>query len=103
MKSERMRLGFFSAIVPELSLEQVLEFATRNHFAAIEVACWPEGKGDRRFAGVTHLDVTSLSETQADEVNALCAKYGVSMSALGYYPNPLDPDPVVSTHAVAHL
>jgi len=47
--------------------------------------------------------VTGLTRTQADDINALCAKHGVSISALGYYPNPLDPDPVVSRKAVAHF
>jgi sugar phosphate isomerase/epimerase len=61
------------------------------------------GKADRRFAGVTHLDVTDFTPERADEVRALTEKYGVAVSALGYYPNPLDPDPAVSRVAVEHL
>ena len=98
-----MKLGFFTAILPDLSLQQVLEFAARNEFAAIEVACWPAGKAERKFAGVTHIDVAGFSQTQCDDIKALCSKYGVGMSALSYYPNPLDPDPAVSGHAVEHL
>jgi len=91
-----MKLGFVTAILPELNLNQVLEFAADERFACIEVMCWPVGKAERRFAGVTHIDVTGFTRARADDVNALCAKHGVSISALGYYPNPLDPDPVVS-------
>jgi sugar phosphate isomerase/epimerase len=98
-----MKLGFVSAIVPELTLDQVLAFAAAERFACVEVMCWPVGKAERRFAGVTHLDVAGFTRTRADEVNALCANHGVSLSGLGYYPNPLDPDPEVSRKAVSHL
>ena len=98
-----MKLGFFTAILPDLSFGQVLEFAAQNHFACLEVACWPSGKAERKFAGVTHIDVSGLTKTQADDVNALCARHGVTISGLGYYPNPLDPDLVVSRKAVEHL
>ncbi len=98
-----MKLGFFSAILPDLSFEQLLEFAKGNHFECVEVACWPSGKAERKFAGVTHIDVCGMSKTQADDINALCTRYGVGISALGYYPNPLDPDAAVSKKAVDHF
>jgi sugar phosphate isomerase/epimerase len=98
-----MKLGFFTAILPDLALEPLLEFAARERFACLEVACWPAGKADRKFAGVTHLDVDGFTQARADRVNELCAKHGVGLSALGYYPNPLDPDPTVSKQAVAHF
>ena len=98
-----MKLGFVSAIVPELSLEEVLAFAREEGFSCIEAMCWPTGKAERKFAGVTHVDVIGFTQSKADEVNALCARYGVSLTALGYYPNPLDPDPAVSRHCVEHL
>ena len=103
METNPMKLGFVSAILPELSLEEVLAFAAAEKFACVEVMCWPVGKAERRFAGVTHIDVAGFTQARADEVNALCAKHGVSLSGLGYYPNPLDPDPTVAKIAVAHL
>ena len=98
-----MKLGFFTAILPDLSLEQVIAFAAREKFSCLEVACWPAGKAERKFAGITHIDVDAFTKMRADDVNALCAGHGISLSALGYYPNPLDPDPVVSQKAVAHF
>ena len=98
-----MKLGFVSAILPELTLDQVLALAATERFACVEIMCWPVGKAERRFAGVTHIDVAGFTRARADEVKALCAKHGVSLSGLGYYPNPLDPDPEVSRKAVAHL
>ncbi|HWE92397.1 MAG TPA: sugar phosphate isomerase/epimerase family protein [Tepidisphaeraceae bacterium] len=98
-----MQLGFVSAILPELNLGQVLDFAAREKFACVEVMCWPVGKAERRFAGVTHVDVEGFTRGKADEVHTLCAQSGVALSALGYYPNALDPDPKVSRFAVSHL
>jgi sugar phosphate isomerase/epimerase len=98
-----MKLGFVSAILPELSLDEVLAIAAARRFACVEVMCWPVGKAERRFAGVTHIDVAGFSPARADEVKALCTRHGVSISALGYYPNPLDPDPAVARQTVAHL
>ncbi len=98
-----MTLGFFTAILPDLSFDEVLQFAAQNKFSCLEVACWPAGKAERKFAGVSHIDVTGLTQSQADDLNALCASRGVSISALGFYPNPLDPDPAVSKHAVEHF
>jgi sugar phosphate isomerase/epimerase len=98
-----MKLGFVTAIVPELGLAEVLRFAREEHFGCVEVMCWPAGKAERKYAGITHIDVTHFTQAQADDVNALCAEHGVSMSALGYYPNPLDPNPEVSKVAVNHL
>ncbi|MFM8985703.1 MAG: sugar phosphate isomerase/epimerase family protein [Planctomycetia bacterium] len=98
-----MQLGFVSAILSELSLEEVIAFAARERFAAVELMCWPVGKADRRFAGVTHVDVASLSPARATEIRSLCDRHGVAISGLGYYPNMLDPDPAVSRPAVEHF
>ena len=98
-----MKLGFVTAILPELNLNQVLEFAAAERFACIEVMCWPVGKAERKFAGVTHIDVTDMTQTRADDINTLCTKHSVSISALGYYPNPLDPDPTVAKRTVEHF
>lgn len=98
-----MKLGFVSAILPELSLSDVLSFAAHEGFSCVEVMCWPVGKAERKFAGVTHLDVTALTKAQAEDTLSLCQDHGVSMSAIGYYPNILDPDAEVSRAAVAHF
>ncbi len=98
-----MKLGFVSAILPELSLDEVLAFAAAEGFSCVEVMCWPTGKAERKYAGVTHVDVCDFTAARANEVNATAARHGVEISALGYYPNALDPSPEVSGVAVAHL
>lgn len=98
-----MKLGFFTAILPDLTFEQVLEFAAQKGFACIEAACWPRGKAERKFAGVSHIDVGAMTQARADDIRSQCESRGVSISALGYYPNPLDPDPSISQAAIAHF
>jgi sugar phosphate isomerase/epimerase len=98
-----MKLGFVTAILPELSLDEVLAFASAERLACLEVMCWPVGKAERKFAGVTHLDVTNFTQAQADDARALAEKHGVAISGLGYYPNVLDPEPAVSAPCIEHL
>lgn len=98
-----MQLGFVSAILPDLSLDQVLTFARDEGFPCVEVMCWPAGRAERKYAGVTHIEVAEFTQTQADVVNGLAADRGVFFSALGYYPNPLDPDLAAARATVAHL
>jgi sugar phosphate isomerase/epimerase len=98
-----MQLGFVSAILGDLSLEQVLEFAVNEGFACIELMCWPPGKSDRRYAGVTHVDVANLTDADVRRIQELVKKHGVAISGLGYYPNPLDPDPAHRRMVVDHL
>ncbi|ADV63546.1 Xylose isomerase domain-containing protein TIM barrel [Isosphaera pallida ATCC 43644] len=98
-----MTLGFNTAIVPELALMEVLDLAAELGYSHVEVMCWPPGKAERRYAGVTHLDVESINATRAAEIQTLCARKNVAISALGYYPNPLSPDAEEAKRAVGHL
>lgn len=98
-----MKLGFVSAILPELPLEDLFEFAFEAGFTCIELMCWPVGKSERRYAGVTHLDVANLTRDAIDEVHDLERRHGVTISGLGYYPNPLSANRDEAEVAVAHL
>lgn len=98
-----MKLGFVTAIVPELSLEETIQLAADIGYDCIEVMCWPPGKAERRYAGVTHLDVADFGKKEADEVQGLTLKYGVSISSLGYYPNALSPLKEEREVAITHI
>jgi sugar phosphate isomerase/epimerase len=86
-----MQLGYVTAILPDWTLEQHMQFAAENGFDSLEVMCWPVGKAERRYAGVTHIDVNNFGKAEAERVKGLINKYGVGISSLGYYPNPLTP------------
>ncbi len=87
-----MKLGFVSAILPDLSLEEVVSFASAEGFSCVELMCWPKGRAQRRYAGVTHVEVDRLDQTGADRIKELLQQAGVAVSGLGYYPNLLTPD-----------
>jgi sugar phosphate isomerase/epimerase len=98
-----MKLGFLTAIVPDLSLEEIVAFAAAESFECLEVCCWPPGKAERRYAGVTHIDVVDLDEARANTIRELLEENGLSISGLGYYPNPLAPDAEEARVAVEHI
>ena len=98
-----MRLGLMSAAFPKMSLEQVAEWAAGNGFEMLELACWPVGKAERRYAGVTHIDVSDLNAAKAKKIAGLMSKRQLEISSLGYYPNPLHPDPDHRTLVIDHL
>ena len=98
-----MQLGFVTAILPDLSFSEVLHFAAAEQFDCVEVMCWPVGKAERKYAGVTHIDVTDFTPAAADDVLAACETHGVAISALGYYPNILSGNADESQLAIEHL
>lgn len=96
-------LGFVSAILPDYTFERVIDFAHDKNFKCIELMCWPKGKAERRYAGVTHIDVDSLDNTKATYINQYLQQKGIYISGLGYYPNPLDADKEKSTFYIEHI
>ncbi len=98
-----MQLGFVSAILPDLSLEDVARFAAAAGYDSVELMCWPAGKAERRYAGVTHVDVTSFGEPEARRLREVLGAAGVEVSALGYYPNALSPDVKEAEAARQHI
>jgi sugar phosphate isomerase/epimerase len=98
-----MKLGFLTAPLPEMALSDIAEWAGGNGFESLEIACWPRTTGSaRRYAGTSHIDVADLSETRADEIVDEIGSHGLSISGLGFYPNPMHPDAEVRDAAIAH-
>lgn len=98
-----MQLGFVSAILPELSLQEVLTTAKDQGYDCVELMCWPVGKATRRYAGVTHIDVGDFDEAGATKTKHLADSLGVDISGLGYYPNALSPDTKESEQAITQI
>ena len=98
-----MKLGLMTAAFPGQSLEQVASWASGNGFEMLEIACWPMGKADRRYAGVTTIDVTEMTAAKAGDIQGTMQKHGLEISSLGYYPNPLHPDPEHRELVIGHL
>jgi len=98
-----MNLGFVSAIFADQNFEEVFDFASENDFSCIEVMCWPKGKAERRYAGITHINVDELDKENIDYIKNYVKQKGVEIASLGYYPNPLDPDREKGEFYVEHI
>ncbi|MFY0652034.1 MAG: sugar phosphate isomerase/epimerase [Cyclobacteriaceae bacterium] len=96
-------LGFVSAILPDNTFEEVVDFASKNEFKCLEIMCWPKGKAERRYAGVTHIDVVNLGGNEIENIKSYIASKNIYISGLGYYPNPLDPDSEKAQVYVDHI
>ena len=77
-----IKLGFVSAILAEQTFEQVISFAAETGYACVEIMCWPVGKAERRYAGVTHINVGGLSKRRIDDIWSFLSQNGVAISGL---------------------
>jgi len=98
-----IKLGFVSAILADQTFEKVISFAAQTGYSCVEIMCWPVGKAERRYAGVTHIDVADLSKKKIDEIHDTLERKNVTISGLGYYPNPLEADKKNAGRYVAHI
>lgn len=98
-----MKLGFVSAILDGWNFEEVLDIAQEMGFQAVETACWPAGKAERRYAGVSHIDVANLDREKAEHILRSCGEHHIDISSLAFYPNTMDED-LEKRHAnIEHL
>ena len=100
-----MKFGLLTAILDGWTLEEVVEIASDMGFKCLEVACWPAGKAERRYAGVSHIDCERVCEddTYAAYVKELVASKGLEISSLAFYPNVLDANQEKANAAIEHL
>ena len=98
-----MKLGFVSAILDTYSFEEMIDTASKMGFECVEVACWPAGKAERRYAGVSHIDVDNTSDEYVAYVKDYCAKKNVEISSLAFYPNTMDADLTKRQASIDHL
>ena len=98
-----MKLGLLTAAFPELKLEEIARWAAENGFESLEITCWPYEKAARRYAGVTHINVDGITPQTAKEIRAMLKNYGLDISAMAYYPNPLQADLIKRNSELEHI
>lgn len=100
-----MKLGFVSAVLDKSNYEEMIDTAGTLGFTCVEVACWPSGKSERRYAGVSHIDAERVLEDSdyAQHIMKYAQDKGVEISSLAYYPNTMDCDIEKRHVAVEHL
>ncbi len=100
-----MKLGFVSAILDQSNYEEMMDIASSLGFECVEVACWPQGKAERRYAGVSHIDAERVLEDDAYAAHILyyAKEKNVEISSLAFYPNTMDGDLEKRAAAIEHL
>lgn len=98
-----MKFGLLSSILDGWNFEEVIDFASENGFRCVELACWPAGKAERRYAGVSHIDIEGLNEEKIQYILKYCSDRNVEISSLAFYPNTMDPNPEARQASINHL
>ena len=98
-----MKLGLVSAILDWMSFEEMIDTISSLGYECVEAACWPSGKAERRYAGVSHIDVDELSEAKAEYILNYCKEKNVEISSLAFYPNTMDGDLEKRKANIEHL
>lgn len=98
-----MKFGLLSSILDGWNFEEVIDFASENGFRCVELACWPAGKAERRYAGVSHIDIEGLNEEKIQYILKYCSDRNVEISSLAFYPNTMDPNLEARQASISHL
>ena len=98
-----MKVGIISAILDGWTFEEMIDVVSDMGFSCVEVACWPKGEAERRYAGVSHIDVDEMDDKRALEILEYCKKKNVQISALAFYPNTMEADIIKRERNIIHL
>lgn len=98
-----MKLGLLTAALPKMPLPELAAWAAESGFGMLEIACWPLSKSDRRYGGVTHIDVAALDKAKAKSIRSMMTGHGLDISSLAYYPNILGAQGQQRADAIGHL
>lgn len=98
-----MKIGLVSAILAEYTFEEMITIVSDMGYRCVEVACWPSGRAERRYAGVSHINVDELDEEKKAHILDYCKNKDVEISALAYYPNVMDHEPEKRKANIEHL
>jgi sugar phosphate isomerase/epimerase len=99
-----MQLGILTAPFADTPLDEVADYAASAGFEALEIACWPQaGAEKRRYAGTAHLPIEDMTAARGSEIMGMLKSKGLTVSGLGYYPNPLHSDASHREAVTSHL
>lgn len=101
MGGDQMKLGFLTACLPKLSLEQIADWASQKGYQALEVAAWPD-LGERPFIA-THIDVEKTDPAYSYSVKQIFDSHKLELSSIAFYDNNLHPDQTQRDAVNAHL
>ena len=79
-----MKIGLVSAILEDYDFKKMIDTVSGIGYECVEVACWPKAKAERRYAGVSHIDVANLGDKEAEEILSYCKEKNVEISSLAF-------------------
>ncbi len=85
-----MKIGFLTACLPQVNLDDLVTWAAGNGFAALELAAWPV-ESDRDYQA-RQIDAANFKKEDATRIKDLFDRNGMQISAMAYYDNNLHPD-----------
>lgn len=98
-----MKVGLVSAILDWMPFEEMIDTISSLGYECVEVACWPNGKAERRYAGVSHIDVDELDDAKVEYILNYCRERNVEISSLAFYPNTMDANLEKRAANIEHL
>ena len=100
-----MKMGLVTAILDKANYEEMIDTCSSLGFECVEVACWPAGKAERRYAGVSHIDVKKVlkDDKYAKHVLDYAKEHHIEISSLAFYPNTMDGDLKKRKANIEHL
>ncbi len=87
-----MEIGLVTAILDQVDYREMIDTVSSCGYQCVEVAAWPIGGAERRYAGVSHINAERVLEdnTYAQNILEYAESKGVRISALAFYPNTMD-------------
>ena len=100
-----MKIGIVSAILGDYSYEDMIDAIAQMGFRCVEVACWPIGRSERRYAGVCHIDVDRVlhDNDYCSGILSYAKDRQIEISSLAFYPNTMDGNLETRAANVSHL
>ncbi len=85
-----MKLGFLTACLPQLNLEEIVKWSGEKGFQALELAAWPV-ESERDYQA-NQINAATFSKDDSARVQELFSQHHMIISAMAYYDNNLHPD-----------
>ncbi len=96
-----MKLGFLTACLPNVCLDDLVHWASRQGFQSLELAAWPVTSS--RDYQARQIDAARLTKGEAERVKDVFQEHSMTISAMAYYDNNLDPNLRVRKAHLDHL
>jgi len=96
-----MKIGFLTGCLGDIPLYEKAKFARSAGFQALEISAWPK-ENTRDYSG-SDIDFETFDAQEAQKIRTYLDDMGLEISAMAYYDNNLDCDPVHRKQINDHL